>query len=112
MSNRFTIVPPEPVPPLGRLASLVMPCADAFMVVLLSRPERGSLRNVWVTPATFWMSFAMALVAGALSAVLWIGINSRSLLGPAAAVILGVLALGAASVALVGGEQRRRAVSR
>jgi hypothetical protein len=75
------------------------------MLLMLSRPQTGSLRNTWVTPATLWMCAALAVigaVTGALAIVA--GTGAGWLL---AGVVAIVLAAGGAAVAIVGAAQRR-----
>ena len=62
MPNRFTRVPDRPVPALPRLGRVLLPLADAFMVLMVSRPESGSLRATWVTPATLVLCVCVGLV--------------------------------------------------
>ena len=105
MPNRLTEVPTRPVPALPAAVRLLVPIADAFMLVMLSRPRTGSLRNTWVTPATLWMCVALAVVgaaAGALAIVAGSGVGW--LVAGAVAI---VLAVGGAAVATVGAVQRR-----
>ena len=108
MPNRFTRVPETPAPELHGIGRAAVPIADAFMVALASRPTSGSLRTTWVTPATLWMSSAGAVGAVALAVLLITGA-----LGPASSIVLVgaaiclLFAVGAASVALVGLQQRR-----
>jgi hypothetical protein len=105
MPNRFTSVPPHPVPALPAAGRLLLPLADAFMLVMLSRPATGSLRVTWVTPATLWMCTALAVVGasgGALAIVAGGGIAWA-----VAGIVLIVLAAGGAAVAAVGAMQRR-----
>jgi hypothetical protein len=108
MSNAFTRVPDSPVPPPGRFGSAVIPVADAFMIAMFSKPPSGTLRTTWVTPSTYWMTLATFLgavvIAGLLLSGIVGGITSISIVG---VVICLLFALGAGSVALVGGSQRR-----
>lgn len=101
--NRLTRVPDRPVPELPPAVDALVPVADLFMLVMVSRPATGSLRRTWVTPATLYLSVAM-LVLGVAMAV-------RLLTGGAAAriggLILLALAAGAGAVAAVGFGQRR-----
>ena len=78
------------------------------MLLLVSRPATGSLRNTWITPATQWLAavagfcclfLACAAVLGTLaggSPIWWLG---------AAAAL--VLAIGALSVSALALDQRR-----
>ena len=108
MPNRLTRVPERPVPPLPWLGRMLLPLADLFMILLVSRPQSGSLRTTWVTPATLVLCMATA-VGGVLLdvVVLHIGGGDR---GPAALIggaVVGVLVVGSAYVAAIGLAQRR-----
>lgn len=109
MANVFTEVPPQPPPPLRGAAKQLLPFADLFMRSLWSRPATGSLAKTWVTPATLLLAMAscagvvfvlIALVAGAVQ---WPS-------GISAIVAAGCTAfgVGAASVVVVGLDQRRK----
>jgi hypothetical protein len=108
MPNRATRVPEGSPPPLpaGPHIAAVVAIADAFMIAMVSRPVTGSLRNTWVTPATFWLA---VLTAGVSTVLVGLGALSFDGLARLAAVVIGaLLLLGSASVFLVGGLQRRR----
>ena len=108
MPNAFTRVPERPVPPLPAWALAVMPLADRFMVVLVSRPPTGTLRTTWVTPATLQLCSVLSVVCGVIGAVL---LASGIVRLEVRAVVFGVLLVafgaGCLSVALVGIAQRR-----
>lgn len=104
MATVLTAVPDRPAPAPGRVASLLLPLADLTMAALLSRPETGSLRRTWVTPATLVLAVATAAIAIAAAVVL--GIRGGGLLIAAGA--LTALAVCALSVGIVGVDQRRR----
>ena len=105
MPNRFTRVPERPVPAIPRPGQLLLPVADLFMIVLVSRPKSGSLRTTWVTPATLALCAATAVVGVVLdAAVLSGGMSAQSLIGGAA---LAVLVVGSTCVATIGLMQRR-----
>jgi len=108
MPNALTSVPNASVPEPGRLAAFVLPLADAFMLIMLSRPAAGSLRRVWVTPATLGLTGAVAVVGLAVTALLgarWAGGAAPIML--VALVACALVTAGAAAVALVGVDQRR-----
>jgi hypothetical protein len=105
MPNRFTAVPSRPVPALPAAGRLLLPLADAFMLVMLSRPATGSLLVTWVTPATLWMCAALALVGAAGGAFAIVAGGSVGWV--VAGAVLIVLAAGGAAVATVGALQRR-----
>jgi hypothetical protein len=106
--NRLTRVPDRPVPRLPRVVDALVPLADLFMLLMISRPATGSLRRTWVTPATLALS-AATFVAG-------LALGVRLLAGDAPARISAapvlVLAAGAGAVAAVGLAQRRSGPSR
>src|ERR1700730_16133202 len=62
MSNRLTRVPDGDPPALPSAMGPVIVIADWFMVAMLSRPSKGSMRRTWVTPATLWLALATVLV--------------------------------------------------
>jgi hypothetical protein len=108
MPNAFTRVPDSSVPPPGRFGSAVIPVADAFMVVMFSRPASGTLRTTWVTPSTYWMALATFLGAVVIAGLLLSGLVGRvTTISIVGVVICLLFAIGAGSVALVGGGQRR-----
>jgi hypothetical protein len=101
--NPLTRVPDRPVPRLPAWVDALVPVADLFMLVMVSRPSTGSLRRTWVTPATLYLSVAM-LVLGLVLAVRLSGGGTAARIGGG---ILVVLAAGAGAVAAVGMAQRR-----
>jgi hypothetical protein len=90
-------------PPLDPVQRLLLPVADGFMLLMLSRPASGSLRTTRVTTVSIllgalsFVAFAAAGVAVALKG---------GLLLLAAALLLELFALGSFSLALFGGLQR------
>jgi len=82
----------------------VLPAADLFMALLLSRPATGSLRNTWVTPATLVLSVATGLTSIVCLALAIAGFSGG--LRVVAALALALLAAGSLSVAAVGLAQR------
>ncbi len=62
MSGRLT--PPENIPPHDRLQAWLLPIADVFMVLMVSRPPGGSLRTARVTTATMWLAVVAFIVLG------------------------------------------------
>ena len=108
MPNRFTRVPEGPVPTLPALGRLLLPLADLFMLAMLSRPETGSLRVTWVTPATLWLCVFVVAVGTPVGLIaLTGGVGDGHWLRVAAGGVLILLALGGAAVAVVGVMQRR-----
>ena len=112
MPNRLTQVPDVPVPRLPTWMGPVLLAADWFMVMMISRPSEGSLKSVWVTPATIQLCaaldavtvpVALVVVAGAIESGGWIPILI-------AAGMLAV-ALGSMAVLTVGVAQRHLTAS-
>jgi hypothetical protein len=105
MGNRFTRVPDRAAPSLDGPIGKLVPVADLFMLLMISRPRTGSLRNTWVTPATLVLCVSV-FVIGAPAGGLLIA------LGAIASVLVGIalilVAIGAGAVAAVGTAQRRR----
>ena len=87
---------------------MVLPLADLFMILMLSRPRSGSLRTTWVTPATIVLCM-VAVVAGVLLDVLIlrVGVGGRSVPAFIGAAVVAVLIVGSACVAVIGIAQRR-----
>jgi len=102
--NILTRVPAEPVPHLPVWCAAVVPAADLFMILLLSRPATGSLRNTWVTPATLVLSVATGLTSIVCLALVIAGLSGGWRV--AAALVLAVFAVGSLCVAAVGLAQR------
>ena len=97
---------PPDLPPLDPLQRLLLPVADRFMLLMLSRPPSGTLRTTRVTSASIGLAIVTFGVSGAITGVL---AGSIGRLGPlllVPAIPLGVLALGSASLALYGLRQR------
>jgi len=101
--NRFTRIPDRPVPELPAAVDALVPVADLFMLVMVSRPATGSLRRTWVTPATLYLSVAM-LTLGVILAVRLLTGGAVARIG---AIVLLLAAGGAGAVAAVGLAQRR-----
>ena len=98
---------PDAPPPLDPVQRALLPIADGFMLLMLSRPPTGTLRTTRVTWASIWLSVVTFAVAGTLAALLT---GAAGRLGPillVPALPLAVLALGSASLALYGLLQRR-----
>jgi hypothetical protein len=102
--NILTRVPAEPVPRLPEWCAVVVPPADLFMVLLLSRPATGSLRTTWVTPATLVLSVATGLTSLVCLAPALAGLGG--VLRVAVVLALALFAAGSLCVALVGIAQR------
>ena len=86
----------------------MLPVADFFMLAMFSKPPSGTLRTTWVTPSTYWLTIATCIGALMIAGLLLSGV-----IGPITTIsIVGVViclffAVGAGSVALIGGGQRR-----
>ena len=102
--NILTRVPPEPVPHLAAWCAAVVPPADLFMALLVSRPATGSLRNTWVTPATLVLSAATGLTSIVCLALAIAGLSGGWRV--AVALVLALFAAGSLCVAAVGLAQR------
>jgi CHASE2 domain-containing sensor protein len=86
----------------------VLPLADLFMGAMLSRPQSGSLRGTWVTPATFLLSVLAAASAAIVLAVCAVAFARGGGWAPLAGILVcAALAAGSSAVALVGLAQRR-----
>lgn len=108
MPNRFTRIPAGPVPALPLAGRALLPLADLFMLLMLSRPATGSLRNTWVTPATLGLCLGVVVIAVPMGAVaLATGAADGSRLRVAAGIVIIAMAAGSAAVAAVGALQRR-----
>ena len=108
MAGILTSVPAEPPPRPRGAARRLVPIADLFMVVMLSRPPSGSLATTWVTRATTLLASLCLAAAAGLVAVLLAGVTHW----PSALVavaLAGSIAFGAgaAAVIAVGAGQRR-----
>jgi hypothetical protein len=82
----------------------VVPVADVFMILLLSRPATGSLRNTWVTPATLVLSAATGLASIVCLSLAVAGLSGG--LRVAVTIALALFAAGSFCVAAVGVAQR------
>lgn len=107
MANLLTAVPADPPPAPRGAARRLLPVADLFMVVLLSRPPAGTLAATWVTRATLLLAAGCVVAPIVLVSALVAGLGRW----PAALVALAVagsaaLAAGAVSVLTVGLDQR------
>ena len=106
MSYPWTRVPTE-APPLDGLQLRLLPAADFFMALMLSRPGGLSLRTTWVTPATIALGVAtVALVGLPGGAAFALGLMRHNLLLIGGGLLGAMLATGAGAVALYGIRQR------
>ena len=109
MPNRWTRVPASLPPAPPRWGAAVLPIADLFMWAMLSRPQSGSLRVTWVTPATFLLSVLAAASAAIVLAVCAVALAGGGGWAPLAGIVAcAALAAGSSAVGLVGLAQRRR----
>jgi hypothetical protein len=102
MPNRLTRVPDRPVPVLPRPARLLLPVADAFMILMVSRPRSGSLSTTWVTPATIALCVVTAVAGILLEVVVLGGAGGSNVLAMIGAALVAVLVVGSACVAAIG----------
>jgi hypothetical protein len=96
-----------PLPPLDGAQRLLLPVADAFMLLMLSRPSSGSLRTTKVTVVSIVLAasaFVVLAVAG-----LFVAFGGRGPLLLLAGTLLELIALGCFSLALFGLLQRMHA---
>lgn len=110
MPNRFTRVPERPVPALPWYGRVLLPLADLFMLLMLSRPATRSLRRTWVTPGTLWLCALVVVLGGSVGGVALasgLGGGGGGLRVVAGCVLIS-LAAGSASVLVVGALQRQR----
>ena len=106
MSYAWTRVPKE-APPLDGLQLRLLPAADLFMALMLSRPGGLSLRTTWVTPATIGLAVAAFVLIGLPGgAALVLGLMHPNLLLVGAGLLGVMVAAGAGAVAIYGIRQR------
>jgi len=107
MPNRLTAVPASP-PHLSHGSRRLVPAADVFMWLMLSRPEGQTLATTWVTPATLLLAAAASGVALLAATVLLLHAGSWSaLLVVSGCIACVAFAAGGASLLVVGVAQRR-----
>jgi hypothetical protein len=95
-----------PLPPLDGLQRLLLPVADAFMVLMWSRPPSGSLRDTRVTLASLLLA-AATLVILAPAGIAALVLPGAGWVRVAGAIVAEVLALGSAALLVYGLRQRR-----
>lgn len=97
---------PDPIP-VDALQARLLPVADLVMVLMLSRPQSGTLRDTRVTIATIWLAVAVALVGLVLAVLgLALGTVGRQPLWLVPAVLLALLGAGCADLGIFGIRQR------
>ncbi|MEA2682213.1 MAG: hypothetical protein QOK05_541 [Chloroflexota bacterium] len=93
--------------PVDALQERLLPVADRVMVLMLSRPASGTLRDTKVTIVTIYLAIAVAVV-GLVLAILGVALATAG--GQAAwvlaALVLLLLAGGCADLAIFGVRQR------
>ncbi|MFY9615239.1 MAG: hypothetical protein WAT58_07540 [Candidatus Dormiibacterota bacterium] len=97
----------QPQLPMDALQERLLPVADAFMILMWSRPTSGTLRDTRVTLATILLGAAVVLALGLPSVALIVYSLLRLeplLLIPGVLCLL--LGLGAAAVTVFGVRQR------
>ena len=93
-----------PLPRLDPAQRLLLPVADAFMILMLSRPPSGTLRTTRVTVVSVALA-AVSCLAFATAGVV-IAISARGPLPVIAGALLGVFAFGCFALAAFGSLQR------
>jgi hypothetical protein len=84
-----------------------MPVADFFMLAMFSKPPSGTLRTTWVTPSTYWMTIGTCVGALVIAVLLVSGVIGRlTTISIVGVVVCLLFAIGAGSVAVIGGGQR------
>jgi hypothetical protein len=99
--------PPDALPPLDPLQRLLLPVADRFMLVMLSRPPTGTLRTTRVTSVSIGLGIVTFGISGTIAGLLAAAAGRLGLWLLLPALLLAGLAVGAASLALYGLRQRR-----
>ena len=92
--------------PLDPVQRLLLPVADCFMLLMLSRPPTGTLRTTRVTSVSIGLAVVTFGVSGTLTGVLAAAVGRLGPLLLVPALPLAALALGSASLALYGLRQR------
>lgn len=93
--------------PFDAFQARLLPLADAFMVMMASRPPSGSLRTTRVTLATILLGIAVVLfVGGPAIFLIVIALAQPQLILLVPGLLCLVLALGAGTVSLFGIRQR------
>ena len=87
-------------PALDPLQRLLLPVADSFMVLMLSRPASGSLRTTRVTTVSILLGAASFVAFGVAGAV--VALRGGGILLFVVGVLLELFALGCLSLALFG----------
>ena len=96
----------QPDIPFDTMQARLLPVADVVMVLMLSRPASGTLRDTRVTVVTIALALAVAAVGAGLAVLgLVLAVGGQPLWGLAALVLL-LLALGCADLAAFGLRQR------
>jgi len=92
------------LPPLDPAQRLLLPVADAFMILMLSRPSSGSLRTTPVTVVSIALG-AASFVAFGLAGVI-VALGGGGPLSVLAGALLEAFALGCFALAAFGLLQR------
>jgi hypothetical protein len=98
---------PDPPVPFDALQARLLPVADLVMLLMISRPPSGTLRDTRVTIVTIYLALSVAVVALGLAILaLVLGVGAHALGWLAAAVALLALGAGCADLAAYGIRQR------
>jgi len=98
---------PHPDLPFDRVQARLLPVADLVMVLMLSRPASGTLRDTRVTIVTIYLAAATGVISmglAGLAVLLGLGAGAHPWL--LAAPLLLLLGAGCADLAVYGIRQR------
>jgi len=104
---------PDQTVPFDRLQARLLPAADLLMVLMISRPASGTLRDTRVTVVTIYLAAAVAGVALGLALLgVLLGVGGHAVPWIVASIVLMALFLGCADLAVYGIRQRLLARAR
>jgi len=93
--------------PFDALQGRLLPVADAVMVLMLSRPASGTLRDTRVTIVTIYLAGAVAILALVLAGLgLVLGLGGHAWPWIVASIVLLALFAGCLDLAVYGVRQR------
>jgi hypothetical protein len=94
-------------PAFDRTQARLLPIADAFMGLMLSRPQGLSVRTTRVTVVTIWLSMGTAVLSAAATlALVSVALRGGGWLLLLGAIVIAALGLGSGCLALYGIRQR------